>query len=239
MPYPASDIDNTASSTHDQRPGPRLPYDDIIRDAIMDLIWNGDSESWNATKGSLSHRALKRELTSDEIYEWVNTHKSKIIEDTTNLYHHNEYLKGRKTEFHTKNYIKLLKDIVNGRKIVLDKYQTASRATQPEIEALKQMLQLPDNVRDWLKQQSLTDDEKILFNLIESADSGAGSGADATGSSADAEATTTGAGSSSSADAGGRRRRKTSFRRRRMSRSSKSKSKSKSKKSRKSRKCVR
>jgi len=135
----------------------------------------------------------------------------------------------------------LLKAIVIGRKKVLEKYRKAKEVTQYEINALEQKFKLPDNVREWLKQQKLTDDEKMEFNLIES---GAGSSAEATtdagsgagsGAGSDAEATTTYA----SANAGGRRRRKTSFRRRRMSRSSKSKSKSKSKKSRKSRKCVR
>lgn len=117
----------------------------------------------------------------------------------------------------------------------MDKYKKATSATQLEIYALEQKFKLPDDVRDWLKTQDLTESEKNLFNLMQSADSSAGSDAEATttDASANAEATTTGA----SADAGGRRRRKTSFRRRRMSRSSKSKSKSK--KSRKSRKCVR
>jgi hypothetical protein len=232
MPYPASDIDYTAISTHDQRPGPRLPYDDIIDHAISDIIRSADFRSWNATKGSFGPMRLGREPTPVEIYNWVNTHKAQIIEDTTNPYHHDMYFNGKRNDFHTKNYINLLKNIVNGRKMVLDKYQHASTsATHHEIEALKQMLQLPNYVREWLKQQKLTDDEKRVFNLMQSADSSADAEATTTDASANAEATTT------SADAGGRRRRKTSFRRRRMSRYRSSKSKSK--KSRKSRKCVR
>ncbi len=117
----------------------------------------------------------------------------------------------------------------------MDKYKKAKEVTQSEIVALEQKFKLPDDVRDWLKQQKLTDDEKRVFNLMQSADSSADAEATTTDASANAEATTTGA----SADAGGRRRRKTSFRRRRMSRYRSSKSKSKSKKSRKSRKCVR
>ena len=69
MPYPASEIDNTASSTHDQRPGPRLPCDVIIRDAIIDAIWNGDMSNWDAAQGSAGHRGLKRDFTPNEIYK--------------------------------------------------------------------------------------------------------------------------------------------------------------------------
>jgi hypothetical protein len=190
---------------------------------------------WKASEMWAGDRGLDRKLTSDEIYNWVNAHKAEINEKTTNPYLHNDYLRGRKTKGHTIEYIKLLTNIVNGRKMVLDKYRTEKKATQPEIEALNQMLQLPYYVRDWLKTQELTESQKQLFNLMPD-DSGSGSSADATGAGSGAgEATTTDA----SADAGGRRRRKTSFRRRRMSRYRSSKSKSKSKKSRKSRKCVR
>lgn len=155
------------------------------------------------------------------VYTWINQNPGKLRDAVGSAsFFHGIYLKGSKNPFLTKNHIEFLKEIVEGRKIVLDKYKEADKAKQSEIEALEQKFKLPDDVRDWLKQQKLTEeDEKILFNLIESADSSAGSSA------------------GSSADAGGRRRRKTSFRRRRMSRSSKSKSKSK--KSRKSRKCVR
>jgi len=207
--------------------GPRLPYDTIIEEAIMTAIWNGDMRYWDAAQGSIGHRRLGRELTSDEIHKWVNDNPGEIDKRTgrrhTNFFH-NGYLQGSQNSHSAKQHKDSLKQIVIGRKKVLDKYRTAEEVTPSEIDALEQKFKLPDDVRYWLKQQKLTDDEKIGFNLMQSADSSAGSSA-----SADAEATTT--------DAGGRRRRKTSFRRRRMSRSSKSKSKSK--KSRKSRKCVR
>lgn len=200
-------------------------------------------EFWKASEGWAGDRALKRDFTPDEIYKWVKENPGEIDERTGRRhteFFHNGYLQGSQNWHSTEKYKDSLKKIVIGRKRVLDKYQKATSATKSEIEALKQKFKLPDDVREWLKQQKLTDHEKMEFNLIES---GAGSGAEATtdaGSGADASAGSgeaTGAGAS--ANAGGRRRRKTSFRRRRMSRSSKSKSKSKSKKSRKSRKCVR
>jgi len=116
--------------------------------------------------------------------------------------------------------------------MVLDKYKDAKEVTQSEIHALEKKFKLPDDVRDWLKTQELTESQKQLFNLMP----------DDSGSSAEATAGTsagTSAGAEATTGAGGRRRRKTSFRRRRMSRCRSSKSKSKSKKSRKSRKCVR
>jgi hypothetical protein len=223
-----SGIKGTGFKTLDEG-GPRLPYDDIIRDAIMTAIWNGDMSYWDAAQGSAGHRALKRDFTPNEIYKWVNENPGEIDKRTgrphTDFFH-------KSYSQNAKHYIGLLKAIVIGRKRVLDKYKEADEAKQSEIDALEQKFKLPDDVREWLKTQELTESDKNLFNLIESADSSSGSSA---GSSADAEATTTDA----SADAGGRRRRKTSFRRRRMSRYRSSKSKSKSKKSRKSRKCVR
>lgn len=182
------------------------------------LRWNGDMEFWKASEGWAGDRGLNRELTSDEIYKWVNENPGEIDKRTGRR--HTEYFHKSYSQ-NAKRYIGLLKAIVIGRKRVLDKYKEADEAKHSEIEALEQKFKLPDDVRDWLKQQKLTDDEKMVFNLMQSADSSSGSSA---GSSAGA-----------SANAGGRRRRKTSFRRRRMSRSSKSKSK----KSRKSRKCVR
>lgn len=234
-----SGIKGTGFKTHNTQSQP-FNINEIISDAITNAIWNGDMEFWKASEGWAGDRGLNRELTSDEIYKWVNENPGEIDKRTGRRhteYFHNGYLRGMKTPDQTKNYIILLKNIVNGRKKVLDKYKKATSATQLEIYALEQKFKLPDDVRDWLKTQDLTESEKNLFNLMQSADSSAGSDAEATttDASANAEATTTGA----SADAGGRRRRKTSFRRRRMSRYRSSKSKSKSKKSRKSRKCVR
>jgi hypothetical protein len=110
MPYPASDINNTASSTHDQRPGPHFSYAKIISDAIMTAIWNGDMGYWKASERWAGDRGLDRKFTPVEIYNWVNTHKAEINETTTNPYHHNWYLRGRKTPGQTKDYIKLLTD---------------------------------------------------------------------------------------------------------------------------------
>lgn len=212
--YYDSDINDTASSTHGYDFRPSGFENMIISKIIYEMIWHKNVQSWNSAKAMIG-----RELTPVDVYTWINQNPGELRNavDSASSFH-GKYLKGSKNPLLTKNHIEFLKEIVEGRKIVLDKYQKATRATQHEIEALKQMLQLPDDVRDWLKTQELTEeDEKILFNLIESADSSSGS----------------------SADAGGRRRRKTSFRRRRMSRYRSSKSKSKSKKSRKSRKCVR
>ena len=211
-------INSTAGSTHDTQSQP-LNFEEIIRDAIIDAIWNGDVSSWDsATLLTFGHRALKRDFTPNEIYKWVNENPGEIDKRTgrphTDFFH-NGYLQG--SQNWPKKHKDSLKQIVIGRKRVLDKYKKADEAKQSEIDALERKFKLPDDVRDWLKQQKLTDDEKMVFNLMQSADSSAGS----------------------SADAGGRRRRKTSFRRRRMSRYRSSKSKSKSKKSRKSRKCVR
>ena len=154
---------------------------------------------------------------------WVNKHPDKI-EYYTGSRHRDEFHKPHlQTKFEIDKHIKSLKAIVNGRKMVLDKYKAAENVTPSEIDALEQKFKLPVDIQEWLNEhkQSLTEDEKRLFN-IQSADAGTGAGS---------SAETTGA--------GGRRRRKTSFRRRRMSRCRSSKSKSKSKKSRKSRKCVR
>ena len=223
-------LNGSASFTHgDDTPSQPLKFEEIISGAIIDAIWNGDLRPWDSAMGTLGDRALApgtkkgRDFTPNEIYIWVNKHPDKIEYYTG--HRHTEYF--RKNYSHNpKYYIDVLKAIVNGRKMVLDKYKAAENATPSEIDALEKKFKLPVVVQEWLNEhkQSLTEDEKRLFN-IQSADSGSGT-------SADAEATT---------GVGGRRRRKTSFRRRRMSRcrSSKSKSKSKSKKSRKSRKCVR
>ena len=209
-------------------PGPRFPYAVIIRDAIINAIWNGELSTWDSAMGDFGDRALGRDFTANEIYIWVNQNPGEIEERTGpphTKYFHKNY------SHNDKRYIDVLKAIVNGRKRVLDKYKAAENATPSEIDALEKKFKLPDNVRDWLKTQELTESQKQLFNLMPD---DSGSSAEATAGSG-AEATDADAGSS----AGGRRRRKTSFRRRRMSRCRSSKSKSKSKKSRKSRKCVR
>ena len=222
-------------------PGPRFPYAVIIRDAIINAIWNGELSTWDSAMGDFGDRALGRDFTANEIYIWVNQNPGEIEERTGpphTKYFHKNY------SHNDKRYIDVLKAIVNGRKRVLDKYKAAENATPSEIDALEKKFKLPDNVRDWLKTQELTESQKQLFNLMPD-DSGADAGASAeatagTSAGASAEATDADAGSSAeTTGAGGRRRRKTSFRRRRMSRCRSSKSKSKSKKSRKSRKCVR
>lgn len=219
-----SDIDNTGIKTLNE-PSQPLNFEEIISGAIIDAIWNGDLSPWDSAKGSFGHRALGRDFTPNEIYIWVKQNPGEIGYYTG--HRHTEYF--RKNYSHNaKRYIDVLKAIVNGRKMVLDKYKDAKEVTQYEIDALEKKFKLPDDVRDWLKTQELTESQKQLFNLMP----------DDSGSSAEATAGT-GADAGSSAGAGGRRRRKTSFRRRRMSRCRSSKSKSKSKKSRKSRKCVR
>jgi hypothetical protein len=242
-----SDIDNTGFKTLNE-PSQPFNFEEIISGAIIDAIWNGDIRSWKSAMGAFGDRELApkkgRDFTPDEIYIWVNQNPGEIEYYTG--HRHTEYF--RKNYSHNaKRYIDVLKAIVNGRKMVLDKYKDAKEVTQSEIHALEKKFKLPDDVRDWLNEhkQTLTEDEKRLFNIQSAgAGSGTGSSAEATaGSGSSAEATTgTSADAGSSAEttgAGGRRRRKTSFRRRRMSRCRSSKSKSKSKKSRKSRKCVR
>ena len=166
-----SGIQGTGFKTHDSAPSQPLNFEEIIRDAIINAIWNGDLRSWDsATMSHFGHRALKRDFTPDEIYIWVNNHPGEI-EEHTGIRHTNYFHKSYSQN--AKKYIDLLKAIVNGRKKVLDKYKDAKEVTQYEIDALEQKFELPLDVQEWLKQQKLTEDEKRLFN-IQSADSGAG-----------------------------------------------------------------
>jgi hypothetical protein len=232
-----SGIQGTGFKTLNE-PSQPLYFNEIIRDAIIDAIWNGELSAWKSAESDIGHRALRRKIEPDEIYIWVNQNPGDIEKSIRQTeYFHKSY------SHNAKRYIDVLKAIVNGRKMVLDKYKAAENATQSEIDALEQKFKLPDVVQEWLNEhkQSLTEDEKRLFNIQSAgAGSGTGSSAEATAGSGSSAEATTGAGSSAeTTGAGGRRRRKTSFRRRRMSRCRSSKSKSKSKKSRKSRKCVR
>lgn len=221
-------------------PSQPFNFEDIIRDAIINAIWNGELSTWDSATGTFGDRALARDFTPNEIYIWVNKHSDKIDYYTGSR--HREYFH-KNYSHNDKRYIDVLKAIVIGRKKVLDNYKAAKEVTPSEIDALEQKFKLPVDIQKWLNEhkQLLTEDEKRLFN-IQSADSGAGTGASAEAtadSGADAGSGTSAVSSAETTSAGGRRRRKTSFRRRRMSRCRSSKSKSKSKKSRKSRKCVR
>ena len=69
---------------------------------------------------------------------WVNKHPDKI-EYYTGSRHRDEFHKPHlQTKFEIDKHIKSLKAIVNGRKMVLDKYKAAENVTPSEIDALEQ-----------------------------------------------------------------------------------------------------
>jgi hypothetical protein len=74
-----SGIKGTGFKTYDDAPSQPLNFEEIIRDAIIDAIWNGDVKSWDsATLLTVGHRALKRDFTPNEIYKWVNENPGEI-----------------------------------------------------------------------------------------------------------------------------------------------------------------
>lgn len=61
MPYPVSDIDNTASSTYGYERRPSDFENMIISKIIYEMIWNKNVQSWNSAKAMIG-----RELTPVE-----------------------------------------------------------------------------------------------------------------------------------------------------------------------------
>ena len=62
-----SGIQSTGFKTLNE-PSQPFYFEQIISDAIIDAIWNGELSTWDSAMGDFGNRALGRDFTPNEIY---------------------------------------------------------------------------------------------------------------------------------------------------------------------------